>query len=127
MAVMITFTVSKYSTARFATAKLPFGCSLNVQEVIVLAEPNSDDNYVSEFTHPSTVGLDFGRYPPLSQYQAAAPTPNETDVKKLNQLQKSPVSQEKRKNSNEKTKEHLARLKNSIRKQKKETGRVDLD
>jgi hypothetical protein len=87
MAVLVTFTVSKYSMSRFSKGRSDVtGCSLNVQELVVLADSETNNNFLGQFS-PDPTCLDMGHYPPLSKFQSGNTTASKKDIDKLDKIE----------------------------------------
>jgi hypothetical protein len=86
MAVLVTFTVSKYSMSKFGGNSKLSGCSFNVQEIVILADSETHDNLTVPFT-PESTGLDLSRYASTSTSHTDKAGPSKEDLDKLEKLE----------------------------------------
>ena len=64
-AVLVFFTISKYPYNKIA--KLEFGLSLNIHELVILARPETTSDVTLPFVLDGT-GLDTTHYPPTTKF-----------------------------------------------------------
>ena len=74
MAVLVVFTSSRFLVRRDSINDMPFGCSLNVQKVAVLANPDNNEEHTFDCFFPEAAGLDLRYTPRLSDNKASVPT-----------------------------------------------------
>jgi protein subunit release factor B len=82
-AVLVTFTVSKYSTQAQRSKGLPAACSLNIKEMVILAYADTDGDLAKDFDLSESSGVDLRKVRSIDSFEYKAPGPKQSDKERM--------------------------------------------